>query len=128
MARETRALPERWQRPASLVGTVSHRPFPRLPDEEGMARETRALPGRWPASLVGPVSHRPLPRLLDRDRSLSGSALGRSVSAVVHVPTDAALSEKSPDLEGVWVRWCFYGQIALFPLIGGGSLVTHSDV
>ena len=24
--------------------TVSHRPFPRLPGEVGMARETRALP------------------------------------------------------------------------------------
>ena len=32
---------------ASLVGTVSHRPFPGLPDEVGMARETRALPGKW---------------------------------------------------------------------------------
>ena len=29
------------------VGTVSHRLFPGLPGEVGMARETRALPGRW---------------------------------------------------------------------------------
>ena len=27
--------------------TVSHRPFPRLPGEVGMARETRALPGSY---------------------------------------------------------------------------------
>ncbi len=53
MARETRALPGRWQRGLGAakaargksVGTVSHRPLPGLPDEEGMARETRALPG-----------------------------------------------------------------------------------
>ena len=63
-------------RPADLVGTVSHRPFPGLPGEVGMARETRALPGvaaawgplvamraRRPASLVGTVSHRPFPGL-----------------------------------------------------------------
>ena len=31
--------------------TVSHRPIPRLPGEEGMARETRALPGRWQRGL-----------------------------------------------------------------------------
>lgn len=31
----------------SLVGTVSHRPLPGLPGEEGMARETRSLPGRF---------------------------------------------------------------------------------
>ena len=41
----------RWRRvqagrPAGLVGMVSHRPLPGLPDEVGMARETRALPGR----------------------------------------------------------------------------------
>ena len=55
MARETRALPGRRQRglgaakagSGKSVGTVSHRPFPGLPDEVGMARETRALPGRW---------------------------------------------------------------------------------
>jgi len=73
MARETRALPARrgwperlepyrgagsgaqegrWRkvqagRPADLVGMVSHRPFPGLPGEVGMARETRALPARW---------------------------------------------------------------------------------
>ena len=64
----------RARRPADLVGTVSHRPFPRLPGEAGMARETRALPGvaaaweplmeiraRRPADLVGTVSHRPFP-------------------------------------------------------------------
>ena len=56
MARETRALPGggngvgplveiRARRPACLVGTVSHRPFPGRPGEVGMARETRALPG-----------------------------------------------------------------------------------
>ena len=56
MARETRALPgvaaawSRWWRfgpggPLVQVGTVSHRPFPGLPGEVGMARETRALPG-----------------------------------------------------------------------------------
>ena len=63
MARETRALPGRWQlseggrwrrvqagRPAGLVGMVSHRPLPGLPDEVGIARETRALPGRWQLS------------------------------------------------------------------------------
>ena len=30
-----------------LVGTVSHRPFPRLPGELEKARETRSLPWRW---------------------------------------------------------------------------------
>ena len=30
-----------------LEGTVSHRPFPGLPGEVGMARETRSLSGRW---------------------------------------------------------------------------------
>ena len=58
MARETRALPGRWQRGLGAakavrgqsVGTVSHRPLPRLPDEVGMARETRArLVGRVPS-------------------------------------------------------------------------------
>ena len=34
-------------RRADLVGMVSHRPFPGLPGEVGMARETRALPARW---------------------------------------------------------------------------------
>ena len=60
-------------RRADLVGTVSHRPFPGLPGEVGMARETRALPGRWQlvqgaakagnGKLVGTVSHRPFPAL-----------------------------------------------------------------
>ena len=56
MARGTRALPGggsglgprveiRARRPAGLVGTVSHRPFPGPPGEVGMARGTRALPG-----------------------------------------------------------------------------------
>ena len=58
------------------VGMVSHRPFPGLPGEVGMARETRALPGvaaawsRWwrfgregPRIPVGTVSHRPFPGL-----------------------------------------------------------------
>ena len=35
----------RASRPAGLVGTVSHRPFPGLPGEVGMARGTRALSG-----------------------------------------------------------------------------------
>ena len=35
----------RARRTAGLVGMVSHRPFPGLPGEAGMARETRALPG-----------------------------------------------------------------------------------
>ncbi len=35
----------RARRPAGLVGTVCHRPFPGLSGEVGMARETRALPG-----------------------------------------------------------------------------------
>ena len=35
----------RARRPAGLVETVSHRPFPGLSGEVGMARETRALPG-----------------------------------------------------------------------------------
>ena len=61
-------------RPAGLVGTVSHRPFPGSSGEVGMARGTRALPGggsgpgplveiwaRRPAGLVGTVSHRPFP-------------------------------------------------------------------
>ena len=47
----------RARRPACLVGTVSHRPFPGRPGEVGMARETRALPGaaaaRWAAKGVG---------------------------------------------------------------------------
>ena len=75
MARETRALPGgygpdgpvveiRAQRPARPgrdgvlssiplhpVGTVSHRPSPGLPGEAGMARETRALPGRATARM-----------------------------------------------------------------------------
>jgi hypothetical protein len=59
MARETRALPGRWQRGLGAakavrgksVGTVSHRPLPGLPDEEGMARETRALPERMQRGL-----------------------------------------------------------------------------
>ena len=62
--------------PLHPVGTVSHRPFPGLPGEVGMARETRALP--WgcgpdgpvveirpsgPLVPVGTVSHRPSPRV-----------------------------------------------------------------
>jgi hypothetical protein len=60
-----------------LIGTVSHRPFPGLPDEEGMARETRALPGMrqrglraakaGSGKLVGMVSHRPFPGLPDEE-------------------------------------------------------------
>ena len=61
-----------------MIGTVSHRPFPGLPDEEGMARETRALPGMrqrglraakaGSGKLVGMVSHRPFPGLPDEER------------------------------------------------------------
>ena len=39
-----------------LVGTVSHRPFPGLPDEVGMVRETRALPGRCSAVPFLPIA------------------------------------------------------------------------
>jgi len=49
------ALPRRWQRglrarkagSGKSVGTVSHRPLFGLPGEQGMARETRSLPGRF---------------------------------------------------------------------------------
>ena len=86
MARETRALPGRWQRGLGAakagngksVGPVSHRPFSGLPGEVGMARETRALPGRWQRGLgaakagngksVGTVSHRPFSGLPDEER------------------------------------------------------------
>ena len=42
----------RARRPADLVGTVSHRPFPGRPGEAGTARGTRALPG---GSGLGPL-------------------------------------------------------------------------
>ena len=93
-------LPGRWQRglrarkagSGQSVGTVSHRPLPRLPSEEGMVRETRSLPGRRQRGLgaakagsgqsVGTVSHRLLPGLPGEEgmaretRSLPGRFMG----------------------------------------------------
>jgi hypothetical protein len=43
-------------RRADLVGTVSHRPFPGLPDGVGMARETRALPEGGQQGPGGPLA------------------------------------------------------------------------
>ena len=64
-------LPRRWQRgqrarkagSGKSVGTVSHRPLPGLPGEEGMARETRSLPGRFMGEaefVVGPRLYSPM--------------------------------------------------------------------
>jgi len=93
-----------------------------LPDEEGMARETRALPGRRQRGLgaakagsgksIQTVSHRPLPGLPDeegiaretralpgrRQRGLGGAKAGsgKSVGTVSHRPLPGL-----PDEEGM---------------------------
>jgi len=65
------ALLRRWQRglrarkagSGKSVGTVSHRPLFGLPGEQGMARETRSLPGRFMGEaefVVGPRLYSPM--------------------------------------------------------------------